>query len=60
LGREIERDRLYLDRNSQFAVDEFNAKVDRYNTMSQKPKIANAAFNEKVERYNAKLQQYGR
>jgi hypothetical protein len=59
LGREIERDRPYLDRTSQYAVDAFNAKVDRYNTLNQKAKMANAAFNEKVDNYNAKLQQYG-
>lgn len=60
LGREIERDRLYIDRTSQFAVDEFNAKVGRYNALSQKAKPLNAAFNEKVENYNAKLQRYSR
>jgi hypothetical protein len=59
LGREIERDRIYLDHTSHFAVDEFNTKVDRYNALAQKAKTANAAFNEKVDNYNAKLQQYG-
>jgi hypothetical protein len=60
LGREIERDRPYLDRTSQFAIDEFNAKVDQYNAINQRAKNANAAFNEKVDNYNAKLRQYGR
>lgn len=60
LGREIERDRIYLDRTSQYAIDAFNAKVDRYNVLNQKAKVANAAFNEKVDNYNAKLQRYGR
>ena len=60
LGREVENDRVYLDRTSQFAVDEFNSKVDRYNALSQKAKTANAAFDEKVNDYNAKLRQYGR
>ena len=60
LGREIERDRIYLDRTSQYAVDAFNTKVERYNALNQKAKIANAAFNEKVDNYNSKLQQYGR
>lgn len=60
LGREIERDRIYLDRTSQSAVDDFNTKVERYNALNQKAKIANAAFNEKVDSYNSKLQQYGR
>jgi hypothetical protein len=60
LGREIENDRIYLDRTSQYAVDTFNAKVDRYNTLSQKDKAATAAFNERVDNYNAKLRQYSR
>jgi hypothetical protein len=60
LGREIERDRLYLDKTSQYAIDTFNAKVDRYNTLAQQDKAATAAFNEKVDNYNAKLRQYGR
>jgi len=60
LGREIERDRTYLNRSSQYAVDTFNAKVDHYNALNQKAKIANAAFNERVDNYNAKLQRYGR
>jgi hypothetical protein len=60
LGREIENDRIYLDKTSQDAVDAFNAKVDRYNTLSQQDKAATAAFNERVDSYNAKLRQYGR
>ena len=60
LGRDIENDRLYLDKTSQYAVDVFNAKVDRYNELAQKDKVATAAFNVKVDNYNAKLRQYGR
>ena len=60
LGREIDRDRLYIDRTSQFAIDEFNAKVGGYNALAQKAKTVNAAFNEKVDNYNAKLRQNGR
>jgi hypothetical protein len=41
-------------------VDVFNAKVDRYNELAQKDKVATAAFNVKVDNYNAKLRQYGR
>jgi hypothetical protein len=59
LGREIESDRIYLDKTSQDAVDAFNAKVDRYNTLSQQDKDATAAFNQRVDTYNAKLRQYG-
>ena len=60
LGRQIESDRLYLDKTSQYAVDEFNAKVDRYNTLSQQAKAATAAFNERVDSYNVKLRTSGR
>jgi DNA-binding response OmpR family regulator len=59
LGREIENDRLYLNRTDQSAVDDFNAKIERYNTLLQRDKYENAAFNEKVDNYNAKLKQYG-
>jgi hypothetical protein len=60
LAREIERDRIHHNRTSQFAVDAFNSKVDRYNALTHRARIANAAFNEKVYNYNAKLQRYGR
>ena len=60
LGREIENDRIYLDKTSQSAVDAFNAKVDRYNTLSQQDKDATAAFNQRVDNYNAKLRQNSR
>jgi DNA-binding response OmpR family regulator len=59
LGREIENDRLYLNQTDQSAVDDFNAKIERYNTLLQRDKYENAAFNEKVDNYNAKLKQYG-
>jgi len=59
LGREIENDRLTLDTTTQSAIDDFNAKVDRYNELVQKNKTATAAFNERVDNYNAKLRQYG-
>jgi hypothetical protein len=60
LGRQIESDRLYLDKTSQYAVDEFKAKVDRYNTLSRQAKAASTAFNERVDSYNTKLRTYGR
>ena len=60
LGRDIESDRLYLDRTSQHAVDAFNEKVERYNALNQKAKIANAAFNVRVDNYNARLRSNAR
>lgn len=59
LGHEIENERLTLDTTSQSAVDDFNAKVDRYNALVQKDKDSTAAFNQNVDAYNAKLRQYG-
>jgi hypothetical protein len=53
LGREIDSDRIYLDRTSQYAVDAFNEKVGRYNALVQHAKAANGAFNERVHNYNA-------
>lgn len=60
LGAEIERERPYVDNTSQFALDQFNGKVSRYNALNDEAKIAIAAFNKKVSDYNAKLSQYGR
>ena len=60
LGREIERERPFVDNTSQFALDQFNEKVRRYNALNDDAKIAIAAFNKKVNDYNAKLGQYGR
>src|ERR1700730_15947306 len=55
LGREIERERTYLDQTSQFEVDAFNAKVRRYRALLQQAQSAEAAFNRKVDDYNVKL-----
>ena len=60
LGRQIELERTYLDKTSQYAVDTFNAKVDRYNELSRQDKAATAAFNVRVDNYNAKLKTYSR
>src|ERR1700730_4284582 len=55
LARQIERSRIYLDRTSQYEIDEYNAKTRRYNLLLQQAQIAEAAFNRKVNDYNAKL-----
>jgi hypothetical protein len=60
LGRQIELERTYLDKTSQYAVDTFNAKVDRYNELSRQDKAATAAFNVRVDNYNANLRTYSR
>lgn len=60
LSREIDSGRVYVDRTSQYAVNELNAKIARYNALLRQAKAANAAFNQKVHNFNAKLQQNGR
>jgi hypothetical protein len=60
LTRQIERDRVYLDRSNEFEVDAFNAKVRRYNMLLQEAKSAEAAFNQRVDDYNAKVRAHGR
>jgi hypothetical protein len=60
LGREIERERLSVNRTSQFAVDEFNRKVDNYNRLREKAQEQNRSANEMIDRYNKKLPNYGR
>jgi hypothetical protein len=58
LAREIERDRIYLDRTSQYQLNEFNAKVRRHNALLRQAQSAEAAFNQKVDEYNAKVRGY--
>ena len=58
LGTEIERDRAYLNRNSRVAVDDFNRKVNRYNSMLEQAKSQNRAVNQLVDDYNSKLHRY--
>jgi len=60
LAREIERDRIYLNRNSQPEVDAFNLKVNRYNLLLEQQKARNRTVNQMVDDYNARLQLYGR
>ena len=59
LASEIERDRAYLDRNSQSAVDNFNQKVNRYNAAIEQGRAQEQTVNQLVESYNMKLSIYG-
>lgn len=59
LSKEIEQDRAYLNRNSQVAVDDFNRKVNRYNSMLEEAKSRERAVNQMVDDYNAKLRLNG-
>ena len=59
-NQEIERDRISLDQTSQFAVNEFNSKVQSHNTLIEKLRTQERLVNTLVESYNAKLRKYGR
>jgi hypothetical protein len=60
MAQEIERERRFLDQTSQFAVDEFNRKVNRYNSMLEQARAQDRLVNQMVDEYNAKLRRYGR
>ena len=60
LAREIDSERTFLDSTSQFAVDGFNRKVERYNAKVEQGKSQNRSVNQMVDNYNAKLRQSGR
>jgi hypothetical protein len=60
LKREIESERLLLDRTSQYAINAYNAKVDLYNAKLQERRNQLQRFNQMVDNYNNKLRQYGR
>jgi len=59
-GEEIEQARVSLDRSSQFAVNEFNSKVDAYNILGEKIRAQDQLINQMVENYNQKLRMHGR
>ncbi|MGA2092277.1 MAG: tetratricopeptide repeat protein [Sedimentisphaerales bacterium] len=60
LGREIEQKQSYLNKESQLDVDEYNSKVDTYNSLLERVRAQNRLVNQLVESYNNKLRQYGR
>jgi hypothetical protein len=60
LGRELKQKESYLDRTSQFEVDDFNRKVDAYNNLLERVRAQNRLVNQLVESYNEKLRQHGR
>jgi uncharacterized protein (DUF111 family) len=57
LNRQVELDRIYLDRSSQYDIDSFNLKVGRYNAALRNRKSEVEDFNQLVETHNALLQQ---
>lgn len=59
LDNQIESERPFVDRTNQYAVDEFNREVHRYNTLTQQLKDASDAFQTSVNDYNAELARVG-
>ena len=59
LGDEIERERASLDNTDQAAVDRFNEKVDRYNTLHGDVEQQLTEYNALVDAYNAELVRVG-
>jgi len=59
LGDEIERERTFLDRTDQDAVDRFNRKVDRYNALGEQADRQLGEYNTMVDSYNSELVRVG-
>ena len=59
LGNEIELERAILDRTSDYAVDNFNAKVNRYNAAEAALESQIQQYNSMVDSYNAELVRVG-
>lgn len=60
LVRQIDRERLTLDRTSELAVMRFNQRVERYNALLEELRMQERAVNQLIDNYNSKLRQYGR
>lgn len=59
LASELGRERNYLDRSSEFAVDAFNLKVNRVNSMNDRLQALVNEFNHEVRTFNAELERVG-
>ncbi len=55
LGKEVDKARIYLDNTSQAEVNEFNRKVNRYNTARENMQIENQTVNKMIDGYNELL-----
>ncbi len=59
LERKLERDRIYLDRTNEYAVNSFNADVNRFNTMNDAAQSLIDDYNRDVNAFNAELERVG-
>jgi hypothetical protein len=60
LSREIDQERMFVDRTNHFSVDQFNRKVAAHNELLERLRDQDRLINQLVERYNAKIRQQGR
>ena len=59
LGNEVENDRGTLDKTSQYEIDNFNAKVRRYNQLQESVNIYIDEYHAAINAYNAELERIG-
>ena len=59
MSADIDRERIYLDRTSQYQVDAFNRKVNHLNSTSNNLQAKVRAYNLEVDRFNAELERVG-
>lgn len=59
LAEELDRDRRYLDRSSQYEVDRFNRKVNRLNALNDELQSLVRDYNRDVNAFNAELERVG-
>lgn len=57
LSRQIDRERINMDRTSQYDIDSFNLKVNRYNSALRNRKAVAEVFNDMVDTHNTLVQQ---
>lgn len=57
LNADVERARIYLDQTSQADVDDFNRKVNRYNSALRSVRAENESANQMVDSHNVLLDQ---
>jgi len=59
LSTQVDRERIYLNRNSQYSVDTFNRKVNQVNSLNDRLQNLVDDFNRDVNAFNAELERVG-
>lgn len=60
MAEDIERSRKLIDRSSQYSVDQFNRKVDRYNAANSEYQRQLDSLNVEIDEFNSELQRVGK